>query len=458
MVNRHGFNSLLAVSSIESAKCYYQEFKNQKNAMKHNLKVALIYSYCVNNDNQGDNIIDEDSDDTALLNTPDRDFLDGAINDYNTMFNTQCDTNNFANYYRDVSKRVKNGDIDILIVVNMFLTGFDAITLNTLWVDKNLKQHGLIQAFSRTNRIFNNVKSNGNIVCFRNLKKEVDDAIALFGDKDACGIVVLKTYKEYYEGYDEKDKNDKMKHYSGYKEIVEKLYNEFKLQEEIISESKQKEFIKLFGSILRLQNILSSFDEFEGNEILTEADFQDYLSWYNDLYENFKSTREKEDVTNDIIFEMELVKQVVVNIDYILKLVEKYKKQNRKDKEIMAEIKRAILSNPETRSKKELIEEFIKIINLNEDFLKQWTEYKKKNARKEIKEMISEGYGNKPLKEKETKELVEKMFRNNIQEPSNSDVSKIIPGFNPITKSKIIEEAKQVMKEKLKNFYLKYMD
>ena len=189
-INRNGFNSIFAVSSIDAAKIYYQEFKKHS----HNLKIALIYSYGVNEDNQGDNVIDENSDSTSSLNAPDRDFLEYAINDYNKMFNTQYDTTNnlFSSYYKDVSKRMKNGDIDLLIVVNMFLTGFDATTLNTLCVDKNLRQHGLIQAFSRTNRILNAVKSYGNIICFRNLKKEVDDAVALFGDDGAKGIVILK--------------------------------------------------------------------------------------------------------------------------------------------------------------------------------------------------------------------------------------------------------------------------
>lgn len=458
-INRNGFNSIFAVSSIDAAKIYYQEFKKHN----HNLKIALIYSYGVNEDNQGDNVIDEDSDSTSSLNAPDRDFLEYAINDYNKMFNTQYDTTNnlFSSYYKDVSKRMKNGDIDLLIVVNMFLTGFDATTLNTLWVDKNLRQHGLIQAFSRTNRILNDVKSYGNIICFRNLKKEVDDAVALFGDDGAKGIVILKAYNEYYDGYDEKDdKGNVTKHTDGYKTLVERLYKEFSLPLNIISEQKQKDFITLFGRILRLQNILKSFDDFEGNEIFTEADFQDYLSYYNDLYEKFKVVRAKEDVSADIVFEMELVKQVTVNIDYILALVAEHSLKNSENKEIPIEVIRAINSNPELRPKQKLIEDFILTLNLDkkDDVAKKWSDFKTVEKEKELQQIIDEGYDNKPLKDKETKDLIKKMFRNGVATPNESDICKIIPSFHPIFGIQTTIEAKECIKEKIQNFYLKYMD
>ncbi|MDG2764723.1 type I restriction endonuclease subunit R, partial [Vibrio parahaemolyticus] len=231
--------------------------------------------------------------------------------------------------------------IDILIVVNMFLTGFDATTLNTLWVDKNLRQHGLIQAFSRTNRILNSVKTYGNIVCFRDLKEETDKAIALFGNKDAGGIVLLKTYEEYYNGYD-----DKGEHKPGYTELISILTSQYPLGQPIVGEEAEKEFIKLYGAILRLKNILTSFDDFEGNEILSERDFQDYQSNYIDLYHKYRKRNDgdKEIINDDIVFEIELVKQIEVNIDYILMLVAKYQESSCKDKTILTTINKAINS------------------------------------------------------------------------------------------------------------------
>ncbi len=268
-INRKGFNSIFAVSSINAAKVWYEEFKRQMNIdPKLNRKIALIYSCGINKeeDIDGNYLIDEDSDSTDALSIDDRLYLEKTIHDYNKMFGTSFDVSNtrFSNYYKDLSLRMKNGEIDILIVVNMFLTGFDATILNTLWVDKHLRQHGLIQAFSRTNRILNSVKAYGNIVCFRNLRKEVDDAISLFGDETASGIVLLKLYKDYYNGYDDKSDDGKIEnHHLGYKENVEKLKTEYSLPVNMISEERKKDFIILFGAILRLYNILKSFDEFQ---------------------------------------------------------------------------------------------------------------------------------------------------------------------------------------------------
>jgi type I restriction enzyme R subunit len=266
-----GFNSIFAVASIPMAKKYYTEFKRQLLENGRNLSVATIFSFSANEDDQDDVLPDEDFD-TDSLDKSSRDFLDAAIADYNKTFSVNFDTSSdkFQNYYKDLSDRVKKREVDLLIVVNMFLTGFDATTLNTLWVDKNLRQHGLIQAFSRTNRILNSVKTFGNIVCFRDLKKVTDDAIALFGDKDAGGIVLLKTYNDYYNGYDENDE-----HISGYAELITELVAIFPLGQPILGEKDKKSFIKLYGAILRVKNILSAFDNFEGNEILPDRDFQD---------------------------------------------------------------------------------------------------------------------------------------------------------------------------------------
>ncbi len=314
----NGFNSIFAVASVQMAKLYYEEFKRQMNEKPDKkLRIAVIYSYGAN-ESEEDGILDEENpEDTSALDQTSRDFLESAISDYNAMFHTNYSTDGdkFQNYYKDVSLRMKNKELDLLIVVNMFLTGFDATTLNTLWVDKNLKMHGLIQAFSRTNRILNSVKVFGNIVCFRNLQKRVDAAISLFGDRGAGGLVLLKTFDDYYNGYtDEKGKKD-----IGYVEMIDELTTKFPLSEpQIVGEQNQKEFISLFGAILRMRNLLSSFDEFKGKEILSERDWQDYLGRYQDLHDEWKeriTKGESKDIIDDIVFEIELIKQIEINID-----------------------------------------------------------------------------------------------------------------------------------------------
>ena len=352
-----GFNSIFAVSSIPVAKKYYFEFKKQLKEKNKDLRVATIFSYSVNEEENTDNL-DDESFDTENLDLGSREFLEEAISDYNKMFGTNYDTSSdgFQLYYENLSKRTKDKEIDILIVVNMFLTGFDATTLNTLWVDKNLRMHGLIQAFSRTNRILNSIKTFGNIVCFRDLQEETDEAIALFGNKEAGGIVLLKTYEDYYNGY----QDDKGREKEGYSQLIEELQSKFPLSEQITGESNKKEFVILFGNILKIKNILSAFDKFAGNEILSEREFQDYQSIYLDMYQEIRSkNKEKEIINDDIIFEIELIKQVEINIDYILMKVTEYYKSNKEDKEILIDIKKAINSSLELRSKKELIKNMV---------------------------------------------------------------------------------------------------
>ena len=338
-----GFNSIFAVSSIPMAMKYYTEFKRQLAEQHRDLTIATIFSFAANEDDPEDALPEEGFETDALDKTA-RDFLDAAIQDYNQTFHVNFDTSadKFQNYYKDLSQRVKAREVDLLIVVNMFLTGFDATTLNTLWVDKNLKMHGLIQAFSRTNRILNSVKTYGNIVCFRNLQKATDDAIALFGDREASGVVLLKGYDAYYDGYEENGKA-----VPGYRDLIDELSGEFPLGQPIIGEQKQKDFIKLYGNILRLKNILSAFDRFAGHELLPERDFQDYQSVYLDLYQAYrpKTDGDKENINDDITFEIELIRQVEINIDYILMLVMKYHESNCKDKSILGTIDRAIDSS-----------------------------------------------------------------------------------------------------------------
>ena len=421
-----GFNSIFAVSSVDAAKLYYAEFHRQmaENPQKR-LKVAVIYSYGANEE-ETDGILDEENpEDTSALDQSSRDFLDAAIRDYNGMFHTNYSTDGdkFQNYYKDVSLRMKNKELDLLIVVNMFLTGFDATTLNTLWVDKNLKMHGLIQAYSRTNRILNSIKVFGNIVCFRNLQKRTDDAISLFGDKEAGGIVLMRGYKDYYFGYEDADG----KYHQGYQDMIEELTTKFPLTEErITGEQRQKEFIVLFGAILRMRNLLTSFDEFAGSEILSERDFQDYLGRYQDLRDEWKNRKpggEKEDITDDIVFEIELIKQIEINIDYILMLVQKYHDSHCDDKEILITIQKAVDASPELRSKKALIETFIAGINDVSDVMLEWRTFVAEEKERQLVTIIQE----ENLKDEETRRFMDSAFRDGSVKTTGTDIDKLMP-------------------------------
>ena len=440
-----GFNSIFCVSSVQAAKLYYAEFKKQ---MQENpslkLNVATIFSFAANEEEQDGLLGEENPEDTFALDASSRDFLDGAIKDYNATFKTNYDTSSdkFQNYYKDVSLRMKNREIDLLIVVNMFLTGFDATTLNTLWVDKNLKQHGLIQAYSRTNRILNSIKTFGNIVCFRNLQKRTDDAVSLFGDKEAGGICVLKGYKDYYYGYDGK---------SGYVDLIDELQSKFPLSEpQIIGESAQKEFIGLFGAILRMRNLLSSFDDFAGNEILSEREMQDYQGRYNDLYDEWRNRRkdkEKEDITDDIVFEVELIKQIEINIDYMLLLVKKYHDGHREDKELLITINKAVDSSLELRSKKALIQNFIAGINDVDDVLLEWKEFVAKKKEEELAAIIAE----EKLKNDETRKFIEYSFRDGIMKTTGTDIDKIMPPMSRFGGGR--EKKKESIIQRLSKFF-----
>ena len=449
-----GFNSIFAVSSVDAAKLYYAEFQRQmaENPQKR-LKVAVIYSYGANEE-ETDGILDEENpEDTSALDQSSRDFLDAAIADYNGMFHTNYSTDGdkFQNYYKDVSLRMKNKELDLLIVVNMFLTGFDATTLNTLWVDKNLKMHGLIQAYSRTNRILNSIKVFGNIVCFRNLQKRTDDAISLFGDKEAGGIVVMRGYKDYYFGYTD----DGGKEHPGYQDMVEELTAKFPLTEErITGEQRQRDFIMLFGAILRMRNLLSSFDEFAGNEILSERDFQDYLGRYQDLRDEWQNRRpkgDKEDITDDIVFEIELIKQIEINIDYILMLVKKYHDSHCNDKEVLITIQKAVDASPELRSKKALIETFIQGINDVSDVLLEWRTFVAEEKEKQLAAIIAE----ENLKEQETRYFMEHAFRDGSVRTTGTDIDKLMPPISRFGGGNRAEK-KQTIIDKLQAFFERF--
>ena len=449
-----GFNSIFAVASVPMAKLYYDEFRRQMSAdPTKQLKIAVIFSYAPNEEETDGILNEENPEDTSALDKSSRDFLEGAIDDYNRMFNTSYDTSSdkFQNYYKDVSLRMKNKELDLLIVVNMFLTGFDATTLNTLWVDKNLKMHGLIQAFSRTNRILNSIKTFGNIVCFRNLQKRVDSAISLFGDKNAGGIVLLKSFKDYYYGYKSADG----KAMPGYVDLMENLSTKFPISEsQIIGEQNQKDFISLFGAILRMRNLLSSFDEFKGNEIITERDLQDYLGKYQDLRDEWKHKREtgkSTDITDDIVFEVELIKQVEINIDYILMLVKKYHDNNCEDKEVLVTINKAIDASMELRSKKQLIENFIATVNEVDDVMGEWYKYVGVQRERDLTEIIKD----EKLKEPETRKFLENSFREGEVKTVGTDIDRLMPPISRFGGGNRAQK-KQGVIDKLKSFFEKY--
>lgn len=442
-----GFNSIFAVSSIPMAVKYYVEFKRQLAESGRKLTVATIFSYSANEPESEDVLPDEDFDTDALDQTS-RDFLDSAIRDYNETFsvNFSTDADKFQNYYKDVSQRMKNREIDLLIVVNMFLTGFDATTLNTLWVDKYLRMHGLLQAFSRTNRILNSVKTYGNIVCFRDLQEETNESLALFGDKEAGGVVLLKSYSDYYCGYDDDDK-----HHPGYVELIEKLLNQFPLGQPIIGEQAKKAFISLFGAILRLRNILSAFDDFAGNEIISERDLQDYQSIYLDLYQEMKKDKaEKERINDDIVFEIELIRQVEINIDYILMLVEKYHDGNCEDKEILVTIDKAINSSMQLRSKKELIENFIRTVNATSVIGEDWRKFVLEQKEKDLQSIIDA----ENLKAEETRTFIDNAFRDGAIRTTGTDLDKIMPPLSRFGGGRA--EKKDVIVSKLIGFFERY--
>ncbi len=398
-------------------------------------------------------MIDENSEDTSGLDVSSRDFLDNAIADYNTMFGTSYDTSSdkFQNYYKDVSLRVKNREIDILIVVNMFLTGFDATTLNTLWIDKNLRLHGLLQAFSRTNRILNSVKTFGNIVCFRNLEKATNESIALFGDKEAGGIVLLKAYEEYYNGYKDGDKEVR-----GYASLVAELLEKFPVGQRIIGEQNQKDFIRLYSGILRVRNILTTFDEFAGNEILTERDVQDYHSAYIDLYNEFRKGAEvdQENINDDLVFEMELIKQVEINIDFVLGLIKRYHEDHNKNREILVDINKAIDSSVELRNKKDLINQFITSLDIHSVVDDDWQKFVYKKKIEELEKIII----NENLDHDATYTFVKNAFRDGSVVTTGTAITKILPPVSRFSPTGERSKKRESVLDKLTRFFERFFD
>ncbi len=437
-----GFNSIFATASIDAAKRYYSEFRRQQDCLPEGerLKIGLIYSFGVN-DEVG--MCDEDSDSTEALSQTDRDFLDAAIKDYNGYFSTNFDTSSlkFPNYYKDVSQRMKQRELDMLIVVNMFLTGFDATTLNTLWVDKNLRQHGLMQAYSRTNRILDRVKQFGNIVCFRDLEEETNKAIALFADDDpkAHGVVLMKTYEEYLHGYDDAgDRGEKGEHHPGFEELVNTLKENFPLDEygvavssggspKWLGEKAEKDFIRLFGTYLRLKNILDTFDRFEDDkkQYISRFTEQDYTSVYLDLRDKYRPQHEGEvvNVNDDLVFEIELIKQVEINVDYIISLIEKHRADRGDDTTLEVQISKAIGASPALRNKKELIEAFVRQYIPSKNITDQWIAFVSKQARQQLEDIIAAEH----LKHDEAVEFMRHSFQIGEVETLGERITKCLP-------------------------------
>ena len=464
-----GFNSILATASIDAAKLYYTEFQRQQDLLpeEKRLKVAIIYSYGANEEVELNGILDEEnSDSAAKLDQSSRDFLDAAIADYNEMFGCNYDTSSdqFGNYYKDLSNRMKNRELDMLIVVNMFLTGFDATTLNTLWVDKNLRQHGLMQAYSRTNRILNTIKQFGNIVCFRNLEQETNDAITLFGDKNACNIVLLKSYDDYINGYT--DENGK-KHI-GFAKIVEALTQLYPLSSatgvspEWIGngEEKEKEFIRLFGSYLRMVNLLNTFDRFEADKKNYISDFaeQDYKSVYLDLNEKYRHHTEGDvvDINDDLTFEIELIKQVEINIDYILDLIaKKYGKDKVANGPTLEELlSKAIGSSPALRNKRDLIDAFVKRYSPDKEVGKQWAAFVHEQAQQQLDEIIT----TENLKREQAVAFVRKAFQTGEVEMQGTAITQCLPPLPLFSPNNEREQTKARVLAKLCAYFDRFYD
>ncbi|WP_206214838.1 MULTISPECIES: type I restriction endonuclease subunit R [unclassified Adlercreutzia] len=436
-----GFNSLFCVASVDMAKVYYAAFRRiQAQRAATPLKVATIFSFQPNEADDGCGLPDE-SFDVASLDASSRDFLEAAIADYNALYSTSFDTSSegFQGYYKDLSDKMKRRQIDLVIVVNMFLTGFDATTLNTLWVDKDLRAHGLIQAFSRTNRILNSVKDFGNVVCFRNLEDEVNSAISLFGDKDAHGVVLLKPYAEYL---------------GEYRDRLADLYGSFPLGDVIAGEEAEKSFIRLFGVILRLRNVLACFDEFVGDDPMSARDEQDYRSVYADLFDKYrKPDVDAKIINDDLVFEIELLKTVDVNIDYILMLVQKYHDTNCQDKVIVADIERAIGSTYDLRNKRDLIHAFVDSLNASNDVTEDWRRYVAEAEERELSSIIEE----ESLDADATRALVSRAFAEGGIPEVGTEVSALLTRkpsrFAP---QNAYAEIKQRVLDRLKAFFERF--
>ena len=469
-----GFNSIFASSSIESAKLFYKEFQAQNANLspKEQLKIATIFSYASNEDlSEFGGFDDENVDSTERLPKSSRDFLDSAISDYNGIFGTNFDTSaeNFSRYFVDLSHRVKNKEIDMLIVVDMFLTGFDAKTLNTLWVDKNLRYHGLLQAYSRTNRILDSTKQFGNIICFRDLQKATNESITLFSQKgDDSQVVLMRSFKEYFEGYFTESSNEKgevtREFHKGYVQIVEDLQQNFATPQNLETIEDKKAFIKAYNALLKIENILSVFDEFDDNKkLIDERTKQNMQSVYLQIKDELTGLKESQSSGDleDIVFEVELLGQVDINIDFIYALLAKAKSEGDKDKreKILEDIARWVDSSLNLRNKGDLIKEFARIFvesdfsEISEDFID--TEFRA-FVRKKKKEELAGIIERENLDKDKTLTFMQKSFKNGEISDLGVDFREILPKASLFAPKNTQNDEKVFFA--LHRFYEKYRD
>ncbi|TQV63151.1 MAG: type I restriction endonuclease subunit R [Sulfurovum sp.] len=489
-----GFNAMFAVSSVDSAKLYYEAFKNLQKGKDRTLKIATIFSFAPNEiqDAQGD-IADEGFEPTAM-NASAKEFLISAIDDYNKLFGVTygVESKEFQNYYRDLSKRVKSKEVDLLIVVGMFLTGFDAPTLNTLFVDKNLRYHGLIQAYSRTNRIYDATKTFGNIVTFRNLEQATIDAITLFGDKNTKNVVLEKSYAQYMRGFTDTTTGEAQR---GYKEIIEELKEKFPNPDVIEREKDKKEFVKLFGEYLRAENILQNYDEFVGLKALQDLDMsdveaveefktkhylndeelskmqeikipserliQDYKSTYNDIREWIRTQKvsdKKEKSTidwNDIVFEIDLLKSQEINLDYILELIFEQNKKVKDKSALVEEVRRVIRASLGHRAKESLIVDFINQTNLDNildkaSIIDEFYQFAQAEQLREVNELISD----ENLNEEATKRYIVVSLKREYASENGTELNAILPKMSPLNPNYLTK--KQTVFQKIASFVEKF--
>ena len=457
----NGFNAIFAVQSVEAAKLYYEEFQKQQENLpeEKRLKVATIYSFAANEEqNAIGDIPDENFEPSAMESTA-KEFLDKVISDYNDYFKTNFSTNGneFQNYYKDLSKKVKDKKIDILIVVGMFLTGFDAPTLNTLFVDKNLRYHGLIQAFSRTNRILNKVKTFGNIVCFRDLEKATKNAIKTFGDENSVNIILEKSYNDYIKGFKDEETGKSVK---GYIDLCNEIVKKFPKPVEIEKNQDKKEFAELFGELLKTENILKNFDEFENFEkIISDRQMQDMKSVYVDICEEIRNAG-KDDQNNsneqgidfsDIEFQIDLLKTDEINLDYILELILEKTKEHDDIETLKSEIRRIIRTSLGTRAKENLVINFINKTDLkklknNGEILDAFYKYAKEEKKEKIDELVKD----ENLKE-DSRRFIEKSINKGFVDYAGSELDSILPptsrrkGAREVKKQSVLEKIRKMV-------------
>ncbi|HFU7712290.1 TPA: HsdR family type I site-specific deoxyribonuclease, partial [Escherichia coli] len=495
-----GFNAMLAVSSVDAAKAYYATFKRlqeeaaNKSTTCKPLRVATIFSFAANEEQNAIGEISDETFDTSAMDSSAKEFLDAAIREYNSYFKTNfsTDSKGFQNYYRDLAQRVKNQDIDLLIVVGMFLTGFDAPTLNTLFVDKNLRFHGLMQAFSRTNRIYDATKTFGNIVTFRDLERSTIDAITLFGDKNTKNVVLEKSYAEYMEGFTDAATGEAKR---GFMAVVAELEQRFPDPASIESEKEKKDFVKLFGEYLRAENILQNYDEFATLKALQQIDLsdpvavekfkaehyvddeklaelqtirlpadrkiQDYRSAYNDIRDwqrREKEAEKKEKSTtdwDDVVFEVDLLKSQEINLDYILGLIFEHNRQNKGKSEMIEEVKRLIRSSLGNRAKEGLVVDFIQQTNLDDlpdkaSIIDAFFTFAQREQQREAEALIKE----ENLNEEAAKRYIRTSLKREYATENGTELNETLPRLSPLNPQ--YKTKKQTVFQKISAFIEKF--